>query len=111
MLKDILIGSTVFLAITQSITGFVVSSKNKTIEVKDAQIAVMAQNNHQLKSSIDIQNKAIEAIKLDYNASITRYNDKVPTVVYVDRWITKYVDKNVTGDCNEILTAIRSSNF
>lgn len=78
---------------------------------------ILIQNNKTLKGSIDAQNRAIVALQVDLNASNYRWDNREPSVKYVDRWKTKYIDRNVTiegGKCEKdtiILNAIREYGY
>jgi len=111
MLQDILIGSTVLLALSQTVTGVIVSNKNKDIDLLEIQLGVAKANNKALATSLEIQNNAIQKLKADYDTSVIEYENREPARVYVDRWHTKYVDRNITGDCNEILNSIKHGYF
>jgi len=82
-----------------------------------AKSVVQVQNNKTLRGSIATQNKAIEKLRIDLNASTYKWDHREPSIQYVDRWITEFVDRNITikrGDCEEnsyILNAIRDNGY
>ena len=57
----------------------------------------------------------LENYKLDLNASETRWQNRTPSIKYVNRWHTEhiYVDRNTTQEvgCEDVLDAIRTSGF
>lgn len=83
----------------------------------NAKNIVLKLNNKTLRGSIATQNKAILDLQVDLNASNYRWDNREPSIEYVDRWKTKYVDRNITiegGKCEKdinILNAIREHGF
>lgn len=94
-----------------------VSNKSHKIEVLEAQVAIQASNNKQCLNSLFIQNAEVDKLKVDLNASMDRWNNRVIAVTVVDRWRTKYVDRNITivkEDCEDtmlVLDAVRANGF
>lgn len=85
----------------------------KTVRVVtlESQISTIEQNNKILLDSISTQNELIEKYKVDLNASEERWKNREPVVVYIDKWKTKYVTKEVNASCDDILEAIRKNGF
>lgn len=79
----------------------------------DTKLDTCSRNTTSLRTNIAIQNEAISTLEVDLEEALDRWDNRESSTVYVDRWRTKYVDKNVTieGDCNEILDAIHTYGF
>lgn len=112
-LTDILGGATVVLLLTQGATGLILSERNTKIEMLEGTLALANQNTEVLKKKITKQNKALSELEADYNASVERWNNREPSTVYVDKWHTKFVDRNITteGNCNDVLEAIHNHGY
>lgn len=76
-------------------------------------------NRAMLRNEIANQNAAIEAIAIDYQSRLGKWENRETERVYITKWKTKYVDRNTTVEvdyeaCKEyqlIGDAIRSNGF
>lgn len=85
--------------------------KSIKIAMLESQLTVVSQNNSTLRTSISTQNELINKYKVDLNASEERWNNREPVVIYVDKWKTKFVEKESNATCDDILNAIRANGF
>lgn len=82
-----------------------------------AKVIVCENNNKTLRGSIAQQNNAIKAMEVDLNASNYKWEHREPSIKYVDRWKTSFIDRNITiegGKCEKdinLLNAIREYGF
>jgi len=114
------------LLLTNIYTGVTSWSKGKDLNTLQHKVeklkvenAVCLSNVTTHIASIEKQNQEILAYTLDLDAAELRWLSREPMVEYVDRWRTKYVDRNHTivikeEDCEDtirILDAVRSTGF
>jgi len=122
MLPDVMnyvAGGLLVTTLISGASGWVKSNEidgyKKDIKVLEAQAVVCKTQKEALINAVDIQNAKINEMKVDLNESIERWNNRESSTVYVDRWRTRYIDSNETGDdCEEIkliLDAIRTNGF
>ena len=79
----------------------------KDLNDKNSKIVLLETNNTTLKTSIDDQNKKVEAHKLDYEQKLKQYeNWKSQPVEVKYKYITKEVKSN---ECEDIKKSIDSS--
>ena len=96
-----------------------INELKSVIKIMEAEAMLHKINEEALISAIDKQNEKIKTLSVDLNASLGRCNNRTPSTVYVDRCLTKYVDRNETVEIDEkecknakyIFDAIRDSNF
>ena len=98
-------------------TGLLLRVAHGDIDYLELQLQQQSLNYELCRAKRNKQNEAIVILAADYNASVERWNNRVPSVEYVDRWYTKYVDRNVTtvvesnATCGEVLEAINKYGF
>ena len=110
VISDILIGSTLILALSSGVQTFRLSNSNHQIETHKTEIKLLETviSNYEadqeiLRGVIERMNAAADKIKIDYDKRLEEAENRDPSVVikYVDRFITP--DVNITrGNCEDV---------
>ena len=118
-IAGLLLVTNIYSGASSWIKGKDIETQAQTIEKLQAEKAVLEANELVHLASISKQNEAIEALAVDLNEAAKRWDTRVPTSTVIERWRTKYVDRNVTvevikEDCENnklILDAVRNNGF
>jgi len=113
----ILLITNITTGVSSWVKGGTIDDQALTIEKLTIEKALAEANTATLRGAIETRNVEVERLRVDLNASMEQWKNRTPSTVYVDRWLTKYVDRNVTtkmtrDDCENthyIFDAIRDN--
>jgi len=92
----VLLLTNLYTGVTSWSKGKDIETQAQTIEKLKAQKEVHKSNEKVLISTIIAQNESVEKLAVDLNTSMNRWDNREPVTVFVDKWKTEYIDRNIT---------------